>query len=54
MESASHVSKHSALLGWFMRRNGKCKPCVRKINFIGSVHEKEWKVQAMCLRTWFY
>ena len=25
-----------------------------KLNFIGSVHEKEWKVQAMCLRTWFY
>ena len=54
MESASHVSEHSALLGLFMRRNGKSKPCARTLGFTGSVHEMKRKVQAMCPSTLLY
>ena len=48
MESASHVSEHSALLGLFMSRNGKSMPCARTLGFTGSVHEMKRKAQAMC------
>ena len=49
MESASHVSRYSSLLGLFLRKNGKSTPCVRTLGFIGSVHEKKWKVHP-CVR----
>ena len=48
MESASHVSEYSASLGLFIKINGKCKPCIYALFFIGSVPEKKWKEHAMC------
>ena len=40
MECASHESEHSVQLSLFMRSNGKCKPCVRALGLIESVHVK--------------
>ena len=38
--SEHYVSGHSVLLSLVMISKGKCKPCVRALGFIKSVHEK--------------